>query len=349
MLGLLMAAAMLIAGCDSLQDRIIERVAARTLGADRNDLMDDGTLHVVLCGTGSPIADEQRAGPCTAILAGGHFFLIDVGPGAMRNVTLARLPRARLSGILLTHFHSDHIAEVGEAGVQTWIAGRKTALDVYGPPGVEAVVFGFTSAYGLDARYRVTHHGEEAMPPEGARLSAKPVELPAADATAVVVDANGLRIVAFAVDHDPVKPAYGYRIDYKGRSVVVSGDTRKSANLQRHAEGADLLLHEGISDRILKRVSAYAASQGMTRWAKLTSDVMNYHTTAIEAAEIASAAHVRVLGFTHVVPPLANFVARRMFLRGVSDVFEREVVIGTDGMHFALAPEAQSVRVEKRL
>jgi ribonuclease Z len=344
MLALLLAVAMLIAGCDSLQDRIIERVAARALGADRNDLMDDGKLHVVLCGTGSPIADAQRAGPCTAILAGGHFFLIDVGPGAMRNVTLERLPRARLSGLLLTHFHSDHIGEVGEAAVQTWIAGRKAPLDVYGPPGVEAVVLGFTTAYALDARYRVAHHGADAMPPDGARLLAKPLELPAPDAPAVVLDADGLRIVAFAVDHDPVKPAYGYRIEYEGRTVVVSGDTRKSANVGRQAEGVDLLLHEAISARMLTRVSAYAQSHGMARWAKLTSDVVTYHTTPIEAA-----AHVRVLAFTHVVPPLANFVARRIFLSGVSEVFDGEVVIGTDGMHFELVPKAESVRTEKHL
>jgi ribonuclease Z len=345
----MLLALVLVAGCDSVQDRIIERAAGRALDPGRMDLLDDGKLHVVLCGTGTPIADAQRAGPCTAILAGGHFFLIDVGPGAMRQVALHHLPRGRLEALFLTHFHSDHIGEVGEAVVQSWIAGRTIPLLVYGPPGVEGIVLGFSAVYAKDALYRVNHHGADAMPPNGSRASARPIPLPAPDEPTVAFEADGLRVVAFAVDHEPVEPAYGYRIEYKGRSVVVSGDTRKSANLARHAEGADLLLHEGLSERIIMRVSTYAKEHDMPRVAKLTSDVVGYHTTPVQAAEIASAARVRVLAFTHVVPPLPNFVARRMFLAGVSKAFGGEVVIGTDGMHFELAPGSESVRIEKSL
>src|SRR5262249_43222055 len=144
---------------------------------------------------------------------------------------------------------------------------------------------GFRQAYAFDTQYRVAHHGEEAMPPAAAVAVAETVILPSPDGTATVFDKDGLRITAFAVDHFPVVPAYGYRFDYRGRSIVISGDTKKSDNLIRHAQGADLLVTEGIGANMIGRVSEYAREHGFSRWAKLTSDVVTYHTTPVEAAE----------------------------------------------------------------
>lgn len=334
------------AGCDRIETRIIQRQAARALTGDRRDLLDDGNLHVVLCGTGSPLADPERAGPCTAILAGGHFFLVDVGPGSQRQVALERLPRARLDAVLLTHFHSDHIGELGEAVVQSWIAGRGQPLIVYGPPGVEQVVDGFRQAYAFDMQYRVAHHGAEAMPPAAGGAVAKTIALPGPQNATVVFDADGVRVSAFVVDHEPVAPAYGYRFDYRGRSVVVSGDTKKNANLIRHAQGVDLIVHEALAARMIAPVTEYADANGLTRWAKLTRDVVTYHTTPVEAAEVAKEANARMLALTHIVPPLSNFVARRMFLRGVSSAWDGPVELGKDGMHFKLSPGTDVVTVD---
>ena len=332
-----------LAGCDRIEAWLVERAAARALAGDRDDLLEDGNLHVILCGTGSPLADAGRAGPCTAILGAGHFVLVDAGPGSQRALGLLRLPRARLEAILVTHFHSDHIGEIGEARLQSWVAGRRAPLVIHGPPGVEEVVAGFERAYAPDTRYRIAHHGAEAMPPDAGRALARPVELPGPEEEALVFEADGLRILAFAVDHAPVGPAYGYRIELGGRSVVLSGDTKKSANLVRHARGADLLVHEALAARMLEPVTGYARRQGLTRWAKLTSDVVTYHTTPVEAAEVAREAGVRVLALTHVVPPLPNALARRMFLRGVAEAWDGEVVLGSDGLHFTLAPGTSAV------
>jgi len=334
------------AGCDRIESRIIERAAARALTGDRTDLLNDGNLHVVLCGTGSPLADANRASACTAVLAGGHFVLVDVGPGSLRNVALERLPRARLDAVLLTHFHSDHIGELGEAVVQSWIAGRTQALAIYGPPGVAQVVDGFKQAYAFDTQYRVAHHGVEAMPPAGGSAVAHVVDVPTSDEGAVVFEADGLRVTAFAVEHAPVAPAYGYRFDYHGRSVVISGDTKKSDNVVRRARGADLLIHEALAAHMIAPATAYARANGLSRWAKLATDVVTYHTTPVEAAEVAKAAQVHMLALTHIVPAVPNFIARRMFLRGTSSVWDGEIVLGTDGMHFQLSPNAATVQVD---
>ena len=324
-------------GCERLIDAQIERNLTRV----QTGLPDEPGLHVVLCGTGSPIADASRAAACTAVLAAGQLYLVDVGPGAWESADLANLPLARLSGVLLTHFHSDHIGDLGEAITGSWIAGRAQPLDVYGPAGTAGVVRGFVDAYAHDADARTRHHGEQAMPRAAAGAVAHEIALDTDDPalpSAVVVDRDGLRITAFAVDHAPVRPAVGYRFDYAGRSVVVSGDTKKSPGVAKHASGADLLVHEALLPEAAMRASAVAARIGNARLAKLASDIPGYHTAPVEAAELAQAAGAKKLVLTHLVPGPNNFLARRLFLRGVGAAYGGEVVLGEDGMRFDLPP-----------
>ena len=338
-LGLLAAlwVALPMAGCERLVDRQIEQALTRT---DTRILEAPG-LHVVLCGTGSPLPDKARAGACTAVIAGGELVLVDVGPGSWETLDLANMPTGALSAVLLTHFHSDHIGDLGEAITQSWIAGRARPLEVYGPAGTAQVVNGFNQAYSADAQYRTTHHGEEYMPAAAAPAIAREIALDDGQgAEARVFERNGLRVTMFRVKHDPVRPAVGYRFDYGGRSVVVSGDTAKSANVLAHAKGADILIHEGLQPEMMARVSSIAERIGKKRLAKMARDTLNYHTSPVEAAEIARDAGVGMLVFTHLVPGPPNFLARRLFLAGVADVFGGTVVLGEDGMRFDLPPQS---------
>lgn len=346
---LVLTALTLLSACDRIQSAIYDRAAQRQAAGDRTDWLDDGALHVILCGTGSPLADPDRAGPCAAVIAGGKFFLFDVGPGSWENVQLWQLPRARLNGVLLTHFHSDHIGELGEVITQSWIGGRAEPLKIYGPPGVEDVVGGFQQAYSHDSDYRVAHHGEAAMPRVGSRAVAEVVAVPPDGGSAVVYDQDGVRITAFAVDHEPVVPAFGYRVDYNGRSVVISGDTAKSANLIKNAKGADLLVHEALAGHIISELVPRLKAAHDDRLAKLAGDVLDYHTTPVEAAESAKEAGVRMLVLTHLVPPPSNVVIRRVFMEGVSDAWDGEVVMGEDGMHFTLPQGSTEIIVAEDL
>ena len=138
------------------------------------------------------------------------------------------------------------------------------------------------------------------------------------------------------VEHAPVDPAVGYRFDFAGRSVVVSGDTAKSANLARFAKDADLLVHEGLAPHLVALMTEAAARAGRANVEKITKDILSYHTAPVEAAEIARDAGVRMLVFTHVIPPLPNAALEEVFLKGVADVWQGPVVAGRDGMTFTL-------------
>jgi len=344
---LLLALAAATSGCDQVANRLLDRGVGQALQSNRSDLLDDGRLNVVLCGTGSPIATADRAAACTAVLAGGHFFLVDVGPAAVRNLGVWRLPLDRLDGVLLTHFHSDHVGDLGEAVTQSWIGGRHDALPVYGPPGVDRVVAGFQEAYALDRSYRVAHHGAEAMPPGSGVLAARTVTLPGPDEVAVVFEGDGLRVTAFRVDHTPIEPAYGYRFDYAGRSVVVSGDTKPLPNLVRQAKGASVLILEALAGHMIERVSKGAAAAGNARLAKLSGDILDYHTTPAQAVEMARDAGVEALVMTHLVPAPRNRMMEWMFLRGTDGIWDGEVILAKDGMHIGLPANSTELVIDE--
>ena len=330
-------------GCDRLRSGMIQRAADRAVAGDHTEWLDDGELHVILCGTGSPLPDPDRAAACTAVIAGGRFFLIDVGSGSWENVQLWRLPRAALGAVFLTHFHSDHIGDLGETITQSWLAGRAQSLDVYGPPGVEQVVAGFQQAYGLDSNYRIAHHGLEVLPAGGSRAIARSIKIAPGQSSVVVLDDGRLRVTAFAVNHAPVSPAYGYRFEFGGRAVVISGDTAPSENLVINARGADLLVHEALAAHLLAPLSQAIAESGNQRLARMMADILDYHTTPRQAVEIASRAGVGTLVLSHIVPPPSRAIVRRLIMRGARGDWDGELMLGKDGLHLRLPADSREV------
>lgn len=318
---------------------VISSVANGQAPVSGDALLSDGQMHVVLVGTGSPLTDATRAAACTAVIAGGEFVLIDTGPGSWRKLTTLNLPQQAVSAVLLTHFHSDHIGDLGETTTMSWVAGRTKPLEIYGPPGVEKVIAGFAQAYALDVDYRVAHHGEKYLPRAAAGALAKPIPLKKPDEAALVFERNGLKITAFQVAHDPVKPAYGYRLEYRGRVVVISGDTAKSANLAQHATRADLLIHDVLAKNLIELGANNFERSGQARRAAMARDIVTYHASPTEVAAIAAAANVETLVFTHLVPPPTTPLVEQAFTQGVSELFKGKVVLGKDGLRFDLTPK----------
>ncbi|HWA30413.1 MAG TPA: MBL fold metallo-hydrolase [Rhizomicrobium sp.] len=309
---------------------LFRKAADARVGGPETQLAKPGELSVLLCGTDAPLPDPTRAGACDVVAAGSDLYIVDSGLGSVAKLLTWRVPLQNVRGVILTHFHSDHIAELGELRLQTWVAGRRAPLKVYGPPGVEDVVAGFNKAYSHDADYRTAHHGENFLPREDVDMV--PVVIPMSGATAPVLATNGLKITAIRVDHGPVKPAYGYRFDYDGRSITISGDTSYYPPLAKAARDSDVLVHEAQSNVMIGILQHALTDAGRPRPAKIMHDIPTYHTTPVQAAQIANQAHAKLLVYTHINPPLPTAFAEHAFLAGVSDVRPNGWVLGYDGL-----------------
>ena len=331
-------------GCDAMVERLLSAAVERQTATTGTELLDDDAINVFLCGTGSPLPDASAAAACTAVIAGGKLYVVDVGPGSQEVAQLGGMPRSALGGILLTHFHSDHIGELGEWATQSWLAGRTGPLHIYGPEGVEEVTSGFRQAYRIDDEHRIDHHGENNLPRSAAEWITHTVPYTDGPGTVILED-GALTITAFAVDHKPVEPAVGYRFDYKDRSIVVSGDTDKSANLEANAEGADVLIHEVLLKDVIGQMAGILGQAGQERQQTLANDILDYHASPAEAVASAENAGVDTVVFTHLVPSVPGFVRSWLFLRN-ADSEEVDVVIGEDGLSIRLPAGSKTIEFE---
>ncbi len=328
-----------------LSVRIMERALPRMMAADPMGDLPDG-LHLTLCGAGSPLPDPKRSGPCVGVVAGKHLFVVDAGSGAGRNLGRMGLPPGRVEAVFLTHFHSDHIDGLGELAMQHWVGSDAAEpLPLYGPRGVGSIAAGLNEAYRLDVDYRVAHHGDATVPRAGAGLVAMPFVTPEPGHAVVVWEADGVKVTSFRVDHSPIDPAVGYRFDYGGRSLVISGDTVKSPEIERMSQGVDLLVHEALSAELVKIVTAAARDLGRTRQVKLTADILDYHATPVDAAETAQAAGVGHLLYYHVVPPLLLPGMDVVFLEGTADAYSGDITLGQDGTRISLPSGSKAIEV----
>lgn len=344
-----------LAGCASPQtfkpDQVsaepaVEPLSSGPLPPAMAEVFDGQALRIIMCGTSSPFPDPARAKSCAVVVAGDKAWVIDTGPESWEQLARMQFPGIRIAGIFLTHYHSDHIGDLGEFRMQTMVAGRQQMLPVYGPPGVKPVVGGFNLAYGGDAQNRLAHHGAAVINLASAPMVAH--EFGAGftgDLTGeeVVLRDGDLTITAFEVDHDPVRPAVGYRFDWKGRSVVFSGDTALSANLVENARGADVLVSESLAANMIGVAAQQAQGQGNARLAKLLGDIPDYHATPVEAAKMANGAGVKLLVYTHHVPSAQ--VNMPPYFAGVAAARPADQwVVGFDGLSIDLPIGSDEVK-----
>ena len=245
-------------------------------------------IEVTLLGTGSPIPDPNRAGPSTLVRAGGQVFLVDCGRGVLQRAAAVGVGAAGLTALLLTHLHSDHIAELGDLVITSWVtnfAPDPAPLPIIGPPGTAETVEATLKAFGHDIDYRIAHHADLNAPP--------PIEVHECT-EGPVWDRDGVTIRVAPADHRPVAPTIGFRIEFGGASVVLAGDTVPCAGLDELAGGADALVHTAIRKDILTHVPQ-----------QRVKDICDYHSSVQEAAATAARAGVGTLFLTHYVPAIA--------------------------------------------
>lgn len=287
--------------------------------------MDDRPFRVTLLGAGTPRPDPLQFGPCTLIEAGGQRILVDAGRGATMRLFQLGVPIGSIDLLLLTHFHSDHVVGIPDLWLTGWLGGwfgrRARPMRVMGPRGTRHLMHHICEAYSADVAIRLA---DEQLPEAGSRVVADEF-----DTCGLIHDSGGVRITCFEVDHgDLIKPAFGYRFDYDGRSAVLSGDTRYNENLVVHARGADLLVHEVAMAR-----PEAAAIDRIKR-------VLAHHSAPADAARVFSRIAPRLAVFNHVVllgsdgitPPSPDDL-----IRETRKGYAGSLVLGEDLMAFEIA------------
>jgi ribonuclease Z len=299
----------------SVQDRILNIGLENILSNAKPFLDEEDTLKVVVCGSRSPLPSPGRAESCVLVEAGDDIYIFDLGNGSVNNLTQYQLPWPNVKAVLITHMHSDHMADLPDAHLQSWIQGRTSPLKVYGPEGINLVTKGFELAYSADYQYRNEHHGDDMLPMSIAGFNAIQI----INNQLIPNDTPGLEILPFVVDHYPVNSAFGFKISYKDRSLVISGDTIHDGSVQKYSQDVDLLVHSAISIDIVERMRGIAPIPQMD---KILFDIQDYHTSIEEAGEIARDANVEHLLIYHSIPTPRNALMERVFFRPIEGVFE---------------------------
>lgn len=311
---------------------------------DTNILQTPG-IQVINAGSGSPMFGENRAKPSVAVIAGGKFLLFDVGDGTTSSLDTLNMPIAQVKNIFLTHYHSDHTGDLGQFINNTWTQPpfRQEPITIHGPTGCDDFVAGINAASQADIDIRSANTG---APSAGGLGVSNEFVYPEDGSAMEVWSEDGVVVKVFKNDHYDVEISCGYRIEYAGRSVVISGDTIKNVDVVNNAVGSDLLFHEASSYAMTNRAAAIIemaipAPEGPFMAERLRSTT-EHHSDTLDAAEVASEAGVGRLVLTHIQPPIPAHL-NPLFTAGMSNIYSGPIDVGQDNDFYYLPPESNDI------
>lgn len=289
-------------------------------------------LELVLLGTSSPIHIGHRFGPSQVVTDGATRILVDTGWASTLRLYQAGLNPQTIDAVFFTHLHSDHTTDLADFLVMRWVGGVRHAIPIYGPVGTARMVAGFQEAMAADTKYRLAHHGDKLWS-EG--LAADVTEFEAGDDPVEFARIGEITARAYEVDHRPVKPAYGFRLENGGRSIAISGDTNPCPGLLNGARDADILVCDSMNVDMMKGLEAQLRAAGNDVQAALLQDAHDYHSPIADMASLAQDAGVKHLVLSHVMPPVQDEGPdAEQFLAGLDAVFHGPITLGGDLQRF---------------
>lgn len=283
--------------------------------------VNEPVIKVTLLGTGTPQPIVERFGASILVQTGSETLLFDAGRGCLQRLRQIKVSYDTIDALFLTHLHSDHIVGLPDLWLTGWlISNRATPLNIFGPTGTDEMIKNLQKAFVYDIKIRIE---DDKAPEEGSKLLATEIQ------QGVVYEKSGVKVIAFLVDHYPVVPAFGYRIEYGGHSVVLSGDTRYSENLIKFAKGTDLLIHEVAiaPDTLSKSDSKY--------------NILAHHTTPEQTSKIFNEVKPKLAAYSHIV---------KIYVRDEQEILKRTkvnysgpLILGEDLMSFSIGDIVVSV------
>lgn len=276
--------------------------------------INKSVIKVTLLGTGTPHPLMERFGPSTLVQAGGKNLIFDAGRGCLQRLRQLNIQYDSIDALFFTHLHSDHIVGLPDLWLTGWlITKRKTALPVFGPEGSKQMTDYLQRAYAYDIKIRIE---DDKAPLEGSKLITTDIK------EGTVYDEGGVKVIAFLVDHYPIAPAFGYRIEYGGHSVVLSGDTRYSENLIKFAQGTDLLVHE------------VAIAPDTLSISDPKYNIIAHHTTPEQACKVFNAVKPKLAAYYHIVKLYGHTTEEIMKLS--KENYSGPLILGEDLMSFSV-------------
>jgi ribonuclease Z len=287
-------------------------------------------MKVTLLGTGTPTPRPGSFSASTLVEAGPERLIFDLGRGSSIRLFQKKIPLGSITAHFITHLHSDHVVGLPDIWLTGWLGtpygSRKSPMVIYGPKGTVAMTENLTRAFSEDIRIRID---DENYPPEGVAFAAKDIE------PGLVYDRNGVKVSAIDVNHgEKIKPSFGYTIEFDGKKVVLSGDTRPDARVERAAEGADLLIHEVavIDPALLKDYPNYRA-------------IEDHHTSPEAAGKIFAGARPKLAVYSHIVfatvKPVQD-VPEDMLIARTRTTYDGPLIVGRDLMSFTISDKVEA-------
>lgn len=271
-------------------------------------------IKVTLLGTGDPQPLMERFGPSILVQAGTEILLFDAGRGCLQRLRQLNISYDKLNALFLTHLHSDHIVGLPDLWLTGWLLSRREIpLNVFGPIGTADMIKYLQMAFAFDLKIRTD---DDKVGAEGSKFLVSEIQ------QGTIYEKNGVKVIAFEVDHFPVVPAFGYRIEYNGHSVTLSGDTRYSENLIKFAKGTDLLIHEVVvaPDTLSKSDPKYP--------------ILAHHTTPEQAGKVFNVVKPKLAAYSHISKLYGQ--NEENILKRTKANYSGPIIIGEDLMSFSI-------------
>jgi len=284
-------------------------------------------FRVTLLGSGAPPPRLDRFGPSTLIEVGSEKFIVDAGRGAMQRIYQLGIPFGEITGLFITHHHSDHVVGFPDLWLTGWIGRpwgkRRQPLHVWGPVGTQQMMEHLPLAFAVDIRVRRKNY-----PVDGVKLLAHEIE------EGEVLHRDGIRVSAFKVDHGGEDlPAYGYRIDYRDHAAVLSGDTTFNENLIEHSQGVDVLVHE-----------VTAATESAAESSEQLKRIASNHTTPEQAGEIFRRVKPKLAVYNHLL--LFGDATAEDLIPATRSKYLGPLIVGEDLLQIEIGESVEARRFE---